>query len=153
MIHSEHSIHSLTHTVLLQRLQRPSFPIGMVLGPATNLFTASLNFSIFGLPITPSNAPGLLLAVVLSLLGLAIFLLVEEPQPSSQSTDAWPRATRSKGSALREGREVEERGSPEYPLLGTRTSDDGGGDRTTQHVFSAFLQEVSRPAVLTVSLG
>jgi len=36
--------------------------IGLVLGPSITLFLEPLNFTMFGLPVTVNNAPGLLMA-------------------------------------------------------------------------------------------
>mmetsp|Transcript_9320 Transcript_9320/g.27664 ORF Transcript_9320/g.27664 Transcript_9320/m.27664 type:complete len:511 (-) Transcript_9320:239-1771(-) len=74
-----------------------SFPLGLVLGPAMNAFTSLADFTLLGLPVTPSNAPGLLIAVVLVIL-LALILVVM-PEPPAYT----PHPDRTRAASVLEG--------------------------------------------------
>lgn len=60
-----------------------TFPIGMALGPVLNLVTTKADFRIGGVLFNETNSPGLLLAVILTLLLLCVVYAVEEPPPYS----------------------------------------------------------------------
>ena len=68
-----------------------SFPIGLVLGPATNLLTSTCDFKIGGsgrrgFHVESTNAPGLLMAIVLAALLSAILAVLKEPPPYTSTT-------------------------------------------------------------------
>lgn len=75
------------------------FPIGLVLGPCTNLITAHASFRVGSFAVTDTNAPGLLVALVLALLLCAIVLQVREPPPYAAEL-AHPAAASDKGRLL-----------------------------------------------------
>jgi len=62
-----------------------SFPLGLVLGPALNALTALADFELLGLPVTSSNAPGLLIASIIACLLALILAAMREPPPYSET--------------------------------------------------------------------
>ena len=76
-----------------------SFPIGLVLGPAINLLTSACNFTIGGddergFRVESTNAPGLLMAIVLAVLLSAILAVLKEPPPYTQNMSTSSRTPR-----------------------------------------------------------
>ena len=67
-----------------------TFPIGMALGPCTNLITASADFSIGGVKFDDTNSPGALLALILILLLAAVVCLLVEPPPYAEKESDGP---------------------------------------------------------------
>ena len=93
-----------------------TFPLGLVLGPATNLLTFACNFSIGTFfTVRDTNAPGLLLAVVLSLLLTAIMANLREPPSYDESLGTV--AAGQGGAADEAGKEAQ------YP-----SDDEAGGE-------------------------
>jgi len=72
-----------------------TFPVGMVLGPVTNLITTSADFTLFGVHWTDTNSPGLLLAVFLVILFFGVAIAVSEPAPYNEA-----KSERAKGFML-----------------------------------------------------
>lgn len=56
-----------------------AFPLGLVAGPATNLITGAINFSIGDWKVDESNSAGLLLALLLFFQLIAVLLVLREP--------------------------------------------------------------------------
>lgn len=55
--------------------------LGMTLGPLLNSLVAKINTSIWNIPITPYNSPGLILVVGEGILFAATFLFLTDPPP------------------------------------------------------------------------
>ena len=60
--------------------------IGMASGPGVNVFLAGMNFKIGNFQVDPLNSVGLVLVVMNLTAILAIYFLLEEPEPSSGKT-------------------------------------------------------------------
>ena len=64
-------------------------PLGLTLGPVTNLITAACNFSLFqgSMKVDSLNAPGLLVSLISIIIWIFTILYFENPTVKNQNTD------------------------------------------------------------------
>jgi len=110
-----------------------SFALGFVFGPLLNIPFANENFSLFGIPISYANAPGLVLSVIFMVIQLLDFYLVSNLSLEYDMKELGDCDSGSQYSIIDgdsgDGGAVDGVGGRQYSIIGNDGDggDDGGG--------------------------